>query len=172
MRRVDEAVETRRPERQPKLKRRTPLAWLRESIGHATTETLIMIPIFIAIWGGIWYTHQRYRAAINMAQFTRAHTWSHAFDACEGPTGTTSVTESETSDAGFVGGVVDLLFGDGLIPGMRFHEVEGQRETSVDKPAVLGEGTVNMRHNIVMLCNEPLQGDRSFWEVAWAMFFG
>lgn len=155
-----------------KLKRRGPLGWLRDVAGHATTETVIMIPVFIAIWGGIWYTHQRHRKAINMAQYTRAHAWAHAYDACEGDPGTTQIQETETSDAGFVNGVVDLLFGTGLIPGMRFHEVVGERETSLERPAVLGEGTVTMRHNLTLLCNEEIQGEKTFWEVAWGMFFG
>ncbi len=158
----------------PKLKprRRSVFELLRDVAGHATTETVIMIPIFVAIWGGIWYTQQRHHKAIAMAQLTRAHVWAHAYDACEGDGGSTDIRPAPSSDAGFVGGVVDLLFGSGLIPGMRFSEIEGERSTSIQRPAVLGEGSVEMRHNLLLLCNEQIQGDRSFWSVAWGMFFG
>lgn len=163
-----------RPAQKPskKLRRRGWLGWLRDVAGHATTETVIMIPVFVAIWGGIWYTHGRYRKAINMAQFTRAHTWQHAFEGCEGsPSGSTSIGDRADSRDGFIDGAVGLLFGSGIIPGFQFDEVEGQRSTSIERPAVLGEGSASMGYNVVVLCNERPQRDGSFWDAAWGMFF-
>lgn len=161
------------PQPKHKLKKRTFFSLLRDIAGHATTETVIMIPVFVAIWGGIWYTHQRHRLAINMLQQTRADTWQHAFEAdCGGPSGTTRIQASDQDvGGGFVTGVTDLLFGGALL-GMRIDEVEGRRSGSVQRPAVLGEGTANYETNLVIMCNEQTQGERGFWEVAWAMFFG
>lgn len=165
-----------RPPRQKpqKLRKRTFLSILRDIAGNATTETVIMIPVFVGIWGGIWYTHQRYRKAINMTQYTRAHTWQHAYNACDGspPSGNTTINTGGYSGDGAISGVVDLLFGSGIIPGFNFDEIEGRRETSLERPSVLGEGTVTMQQNLVMLCNEEVQGERGFARTAWRMFFG
>lgn len=162
------------PKPKKKLRRQTGvIGFFREVAGNATTETVIMIPVLVAIWGSIFYTQQRYRRAINMAQYTRAHTWAHAFNSCEGGGGTGQTrisTDVEAAD-GFISGAVDLLFGSGIIPGFQFDEIEGRRETSLDRPAVLGEGTVTMEHNIVVMCNEQTQGDRGFASMAWEMFF-
>jgi hypothetical protein len=145
---------------QKKLRRRGLFAWLREVAGHATAETVIMIPVFVVIWGGIWYTHQRYRKAINMAQLTRAHVWAHAYGGCEGsPPGGTTIGEHTDDRDGFFG-VVDFAIGSGILPGFQFDEIEGRRDTSLDRPAVLGEGRVTMGHNLVVLCNERTQEER------------
>lgn len=155
-----------------KLRKRGLFGWLRSTLGHATTETVIMIPVFVAIWGGIWYTHGRYRKAINMAQFNRAHSWQHAFNACEGSPGSgTSITDHADNRDGFIDNATGLLFGSGIIPGFQFEEIEGRRQTSIERPTVLGEGTVTMGHNLVMLCNEKTQGDQGWFQTAWDMFF-
>ena len=139
--------------KQPTKKLRRPgfLGWLRDVAGNATTETVIMIPVFVIIWGGIAYTHQRYRKAINVGQLTRAHTWQHAFAACEGggPSGSTTIGESPSDSSGFIGG----------------------RSTSVDRPAVLGESTVNIQHSLTVMCNEPDRGDPTLFDAAWRLFF-
>ncbi len=160
----------------PKKKLRRPglFGWLRDVAGNATTETVIMIPVFVAIWGGIWYTHGRYEKAIHMAQFTRAHVWQHAFrGGCSDnapPAGQTVFGSGSDNREGFIDGVMDFLFG-GIIPGFQFDEVEGTRRTSIERPAVLGEGSVNMGYNVVVLCNERTQAQDSFLSVAAGMFF-
>jgi hypothetical protein len=147
------------------------LGWLRDVAGTATVETVIMIPVFIAIWGGIWYTHGRYRKAIQMAQFTRAHTWQHAFDSCEGsPPGHTDIGTSSSSSDGFIDGAVDLLL-TGLIPGFQIDEIEGHRQTSIERPRVLGSGNAQMGYNVVVLCNERAQADVGLFSAARGMFF-
>jgi hypothetical protein len=155
-----------------KLRKPGLLGWMRSTLGNATTETVIMIPVFVVIWGGIWYTHGRYRKAINMAQFTRAHVWAHAFEACEGsPPGGTSISDRSDNREGFIDNITGLLFGSGLLPGFQFDEIEGRRSASIERPSVLGEGTVTMGHNLVVLCNERTQEDQGFWDAAWGMFF-
>ncbi|HJL17696.1 MAG TPA: hypothetical protein RMH99_18675 [Sandaracinaceae bacterium LLY-WYZ-13_1] len=157
--------------RPKKLRRRGFLAWLRDVAGNATTETVIMIPVFVGIWGGIWYTHGRYRKAQNMAQFTRAHAWAHAYAGCEGSAGgSTSIGERGSDSSGFIDGVVSLLFGSGILPGFQFDEIEGRRSTSIERPAVLGEGSVSMGHNLVVMCNERTQEDFGAFEAAAGMF--
>ena len=158
----------RSPAPPKKLRRPGFLGWLRDVAGHATTETVIMIPVFVAIWGGIFYTHQRYRKAVNMAQFTRAHTWQHAFEGCEEPpAGRTRIGDRADSRDGFIEGAVGFLVGSGIIPGFQFDEVEGTRDTSVERPRVLGEGSVRMGYNVVVLCNEQTQGEVGLWDAAW-----
>ncbi len=158
--------------RPQKLRNRRFLSLLRDVAGTATVETVIMIPVMVGIWGGIWYTHQRYRHAVNMAQYTRAHTWAQAFAGCDGSSpSSTTINTGGYSGEGAISGTVDLLFGSGLIPGFNFDEIEGRRQTSVQRPAVLGEGTVSMEHNLVILCNEQVQGERGFARTAWRMFF-
>ena len=161
-------------QRPQKLRKRGFLALLRDVAGNATTETVIMIPVFVAIWGGIWYTHQRYRKAINMTQYTRAHTWQHAYSGCDGspPSTNTRINPGGYSGDGMIAGAVDLLFGSGIIPGFNFDEIEGRRQTQLARPTVLGEGTVSMEQNLVVLCNEQTQGERGFARTAWSMFFG
>ena len=155
-----------------KLRKQGFLSWLRHVGGNATTETVIMIPLFVGIWGGIWYTHGRYRKAQNMAQFTRAHVWQHAFDACDGdPAGSTDIANRGTDSSGFIDGVVSLLFASGIIPGFQFDELEGRRETSIDRPSVLGEGTVTMGHNLVLMCNERPHDSFSLFDAGWGLFF-
>lgn len=162
----------RRSKRPLVLRKRGCISLLRDIVGHATTETVIMIPLLVAIWGGIWYTHGRYRKAINMAQFTRAHIWQHAFASCEGsPPGSTRISTGGFSGDGFIGGVTELIVGSGIIPGFQFQEVEARRDTSIERPAVLGEGTVRMGHTMVLMCNETVQGERSFARDAWGVFF-
>lgn len=154
-----------------KLRRPGFLGWLRDVAGNATTETVIMIPVFVIIWGGIAYTHQRYRKAINVGQLTRAHTWQHAFAACEGggPGGSTTIGESPSDSSGFIGGAVDLLLA--IAPGFSIDEIRGERSTSVDRPAVLGESTVNIQHSLTVMCNEPDRGDPTLFDAAWRLFF-
>lgn len=155
-----------------KLRRTGFLGWLRDVAGHATTETVIMMPVFIAIWGGIWYTHGRYRKAVNMAQFTRGHVWAHAFNGCDGDpnSGRTNIGDRGSDDrTGFIDGVMGLMF-SGAVPGFAFDEIEGTRETSIERPTVLGEGAVNMGYNVVVLCNERTQNQDSFLGVAADMF--
>ncbi len=154
-----------------KLRRPGLLGWLRDVAGNATTETVIMIPIFVVIWGGIAYTHQRYRKAINEGQLARAHVWQHAFAACEGgpPSGNTRIGESSDDSSGFISGVVDLLLT--IAPGFSIDEIRGERQDTVDRPAVLGEGSVNIEHSLTVMCNEPDRGDPTLWDAAWGLFF-
>lgn len=157
---------------QKKLRKQGFLSWLRHVGGNATTETVIMIPLFVGIWGGIWYTHGRYRKAQNMAQFTRSHVWAHAYSGCEGsPGGSTDISERGSDSSGFIDGVFSLFFARGIIPGFQFDEIEGTRTTSIDRPAVLGEGTVSMGHNLVLMCNERPSADVGGLDAAWGMFF-
>lgn len=158
--------------RPQKLKKRGFLSLLRDVAGNATTETVIMIPLFVAIWGSIWYTHARYRKAINMAQYTRAHTWQYAYDGCETtPSGRTRVGARSTDSSGFIDGTLSLIFDAGLIPGFQFDEIEGQRDGQIERPAVLGSGSVQMHGNLIMLCNERTQEDRGLFDAARSLFF-
>lgn len=138
--------------------------------GHAAAETVIMIPVLAIIWGGVFYAHQRYVRAIHMSQATRAHVWAHAYEGCEGsPRGDTRISTASSSMDGFVSGAVELLFiAD---PGMNFEEIEGRRQGTVQRPAVLGEGSVTVSHQYVLMCNQRTSDIDNFALDAWLRFF-
>lgn len=148
-------------------------AFLRDTVGHATTETVIMVPVLVAIWGGIYYTHGRYEAALDMANFTRSHLWIHAYSGCEQRApGRTDISNFDSSSSGFITGAVSFILGSGILPGFNFDEVEATRDTRFERPAILGEGSVQMGYNVVTLCNEQTQGEAGLFSTAWRMFFG
>ncbi|MBZ0118874.1 MAG: hypothetical protein K8H88_17885 [Sandaracinaceae bacterium] len=144
------------------------LALLRDVAGNATAETVIMLPAFAIIWGGILYTYQRHETYVRMAQQTRADVWAHAFAACQDdPPGDTRITDSERDTQGFMSGVFDVM---NLIPGFQFDEIEGNRDASVERPNVLGEGSSDMRHDLTVLCNEQTQEDQGLFDTMLGMF--
>ena len=158
----------RRPTK--KLRKRSRLAFFSDITGNATTETVIMLPAFIIIWGCIIYVHQAYTANQDMSMQTRADTWAHAYNDCQGGAmGDTRIGESSQDSSGFIGGIVDLILT--VAPGFDFEVIEGQRNTSVAKPTILGEGSIALAHNLVVYCNEESRPDESLLEQAWGFFF-
>ena len=153
-----------------KLKRRRSFLGrlLRDVLGNATTETVIMIPAFVIIWGGIYYTYLRHERYISMSQFTRADVWAHAYSACEDRRGDTTISNYDSDSEGFISGIVSTAMS--VMPGFHFDEIEGQRTRSAQRPAVLGEGSAHMGHNLVVLCNEHTTEDSDLLTVALGMF--
>lgn len=164
-------AEQKQPRRPLKIRKFGGIIGLLQSVaGNATTETVIMIPVLVVLWGGIWYTHGRYRKAVNMAQYTRAHIWQHAFASCEGsPPGRTTISTGGFSGDGFIGGATDLLFG-GVLRRFQIDEVEARRDTSIDRPTVLGSGSVGMEHHMWVMCNETIQEDGNWVEAVFGTF--
>ena len=64
-----------------------PKTWIRRLLadeeGAATTETVIMIPMFVIVWGCIVYVTQVFQATIEMRSRIRRDTWAYAYNSCE-----------------------------------------------------------------------------------------
>lgn len=146
--------------------------------GAATTETVIMIPMFVIVWGCIVYVTNVFQATIEMRSRIRRDLWAYAYTGCEDmPETGTNFTEGRGfipddpsgagsdgaardgaatgSDGGIgsmVGMVDDIL---SYIPGLSFRTYEGHRsDFRVERPEVIGGGTMNMGANLYLMCNE------------------
>lgn len=145
--------------------------------GTATTETVIMIPMFVIVWGCIVYVTNVFQGTIEMRARIRRDTWAYAYTSCEDrpetgtdldisrgiipdPTGgaaeSSATGGASTGSSGGVGdlvGMVDNILS--FIPGLNFESLEGHRNNfTVDRPAVIGGGSMTMGANLVILCNE------------------
>lgn len=155
-------------------------ALLADERGTATTETVIMIPMYVIVWGCIVYVTNFFQNTIEMRSRLRRDTWAYAYTGCsDRPSTDTNLPDpsrgilpdttggafesssrggASTGEAGGVGGLLGAL--DGLIsyvPGLTFRTLVGDRRTGVDRPNVIGGGRLNMTANFTILCNERPQ---------------
>ena len=141
-------------------KRRLPshrLGLLADEQGAAMTETAIMLPSLILIWGGILYAFTLAQSIIEMNVQLRADSWTYAYSGCEGDQG-----ESNFSTSSFDGGgdVPDLPI-LGSLMSLAFDENYSSREGSATAPSVLGGATNNYSTQQLWMCNESRDG----WEI-------
>ena len=147
--------------------------------GTATTETVIMIPMFVIVWGCIVYVTNVFQATIEMRARIRRDMWAYAYTGCEDmpstgtsldlsrgiipdPTAAGSAAEgSARGGAGEAssGGIGDMIrmVDDVLsyIPGLNFQSLEGHRnDFRVERPEVIGGGSMSMGADMFILCNE------------------
>jgi hypothetical protein len=164
--------------------RRSARSWIRrlldDEAGTATTETVIMIPMYVIVWGCIVYVTNVFQGTIEMRARIRRDTWAYAYTSCEDrpETGTDldvgpglipdpgagseaegAATGGAGTAAGSTGGLAGLvgMVGDVMrfIPGLTFESLEGHRRNfSVERPAVIGGGSMTLGANLVILCNE------------------
>lgn len=147
--------------------------------GTATTETVIMIPMFVIVWGCIVYVTNVFQGTIEMRARIRRDMWAYAYTGCEDmpSTGTTLSTSrgiipdptgagpgaesagrggAATGSAGGIGGLAGIL--DTVlsyIPGLNFESLEGNRsDFRVERPSVIGGGSMSMGADMFILCNE------------------
>lgn len=169
--------------------------WIRRLLadeqGTATTETVIMIPMFVIVWGCIVYVTQVFQATIEMRSRIRRDTWAYAYNSCEDmpDTGTTLSTSpgfipdstgagSDAEGAASGGGGVISILGAvstimSYIPGLNFESLEGSRsDFRVERPAVIGGGSMSMGADLTILCNEQPQGVISMLVDAVSSAFG
>lgn len=130
---------------------------LADTRGTATTETVIMIPMFAIVWGCIFFVFTFFQNTIRMRSLTRAHTWAYSYVGCSGSgPGTTlerqggSIISAVSSGDGDVDGIISGLFA--LSTG------HGSRTSSVARPAVLGTGSLQLRDGLWVLCNDVPRG--------------
>lgn len=136
---------------------------LRDTEGHALTEAVIMLPVFILIWGFIMWASQVYEAQLDLVAKTREHAWHHAMNNCAPSVGSgTDMRPAADTDLGPVTdvlGAVDSVIGlfpgfSDYWPGVNFVENQYQREGSVPAPEVTAAGDQRTAHRLVLLCNE------------------
>lgn len=150
----------------PRRSRRRLRNLLRDERGTATTETVIMLPFFILVWGLIFYVFDYFHSRIEHQMWTRRHAWRHAYTGCEsdGSYGRTSMDETGGFDGeGFVGHVDDVL---SVLPGFHFDEIRANRTATVNRPEVIGGGGLTHEREMYLLCNEVPHGANLFSAVA------
>jgi len=138
-------------------------ALLRDQRGHATAEAVIMLPFFILIFGGLIFVSKGFETSIDERAITRQHAWAHVMDDCRSRV----PSDTEVSDAtnpvfGPVGDLFAIIdeiialipFFSDYWPGWINEERKFTRRASVDKPAVLGGGSAQVGHWIILMCNE------------------
>lgn len=148
--------------------------FLADTRGTATTETVIMIPVFAIVWGCIHYVTVHFAATHEMRSRLRRDTWAFAYTACQDapstptdltnrsrgllpndPEGTAGTVEGG-SGGGALAGIDDIL---SYIPGLNFETLVGTRsDFHTPRPAILGGGQMDLAADITILCNERPQG--------------
>ena len=165
---------------------------LADERGAATTETVIMIPMYVIVWGCIVYVSQHFQNTIEIRARVRRDTWAYAYGACGDAPGTnTSMATSRglvpdasgasgdpegsarggggTLGGGIVGAIDNIL---SYIPGLNFRTAVGSRsDFRTRRPAVIGGGELQVAANLTILCNERPQGALSFiWSAVRSAF--
>ncbi len=125
---------------------------LADTRGTATTETVIMIPMFAIVWGCIFFVFSFFQRTITMRSLTRGHTWAYAYIGCSGTgPGTTldSTSASQSISSGGIPGIVDGIIG-------ALFEIRvghGHRTATVHAPRVTGGDTMNLTDDNYVTCN-------------------
>ena len=145
-----------------------------DTAGTATTETVIMIPMFAIVWGSIFFVFTFFQRTIEMRSITRRDTWMYAYTACQttptfsGANAGTPATLSCSQDSNFggdestsgAGSLVTTLMR--FIPGFTVKMTTGSSTRTVTRPTVLGGGNMDLRDRLWILRNEQPQGVASF----------
>lgn len=124
---------------------------LADTRGTATTETVIMIPMFAIVWGCIFFVFTFFQRTITMRSMTRGHTWAYSYVGCNG---TGPGTQLETTGASqiehsSVTGLAETILGTIL----QIRTGHGHRTTSTARPRVIGGGSINMTDDLHVMCN-------------------
>ncbi len=147
-------------------------ALLADERGAATTETVIMIPMYAIVWGCIVYVTNHFQNTLEMRMRMRRDTWAYAYTACtDEPSTNTSFNSSRglvpdasgttdggasASGSGALAGIDNIL---SYIPGLTFQTMVGSRNDFTTRaPGVLGGGNLPLSANLTILCNEQPQG--------------
>jgi hypothetical protein len=124
---------------------------LADTKGTATTETVIMIPMFAIVWGCIFFVFTFFQSTIAMRSMTRGHTWAYSYVGCHGTgPGTTLGTASAGSlNNSSIPGIVQTIIGHIL----EVRWGHGERQTHTARPRVIGGGSINMTDELWVMCN-------------------
>jgi hypothetical protein len=144
---------------------------LADTKGTATTETVIMIPMFAIVWGCIFFVFTFFQRTITMRSMTRGHTWQYAYAGCHGSgPGTTLSTEGGSIISAVSSGDSSV---DGIIAGLfALGTAHGHRSASVTRPQVLGGGQIGIRDELYVLCNDEPRSTVSYLAQFVSSFLG
>ena len=116
-----------------------------------------MIPMFAIVWGSIFFIFMFFQRTIAMRSMTRGHTWQYAYVGCHGSGPDTQLSEeggslisAVSSGEGSVDDIIAGLFALGT--------GHGRRTSSVTRPTILGGGSMNLRDDLYILCNDEPRG--------------
>jgi hypothetical protein len=126
---------------------------LADTRGTATTETVIMLPMFIIVWGCIFFVFVFFQRTIEMRSLTRRDTWLYAYTSCEtNPGGGTELSAPDEARPIDLGSMASTVMR--FLPGFTIGRSSGARTASVSRPQVLGGGSIGLRDRMWVLCNE------------------
>jgi hypothetical protein len=130
---------------------------LADTRGTATTETVIMIPMFAIVWGCIFFVFTFFQRTITMRSLTRGHTWAYSYVGCSGTGPGTNLS------TGSGGGIGSSGSGDGdidsIVQGLfALQTGTGTRHTSLTRPRVIGGGTMQLSDAEYVMCNDVPRG--------------
>ena len=138
--------------RQSPLSRRFRL--LSDEKGTAMTETAIMLPALILIWGGILYAFTLAQQIVQMHVAVRRDAWTYAYSGCnDEPDGETAISEESYRD-----GAPDTDTGTpfGNIMNLFIDQFHANRNGEATAPSVIGGHTNAYHSDITWLCNETV----------------
>lgn len=129
---------------------------LADTKGTATTETVIMIPMFAIVWGCIFFVFTFFQSTIAMRSMTRGHVWAYSYVGCSGSGPGTTLGTAAASDISRPGvaSVAEAIIGTIL----QLRWGHGSRETSTARPRVIGGGSIHMTDENWVMCNRVPRG--------------
>ncbi len=125
---------------------------LRETRGTASTETIMMTPAFLIIWGAVFYVFMLGRNIIEMNTRLREGAWQRAYDGCQ----STPASPTRVASASSGGGVDTSAPIFGSLLDLFFEEFRVSRSGSVSQPPILGSSSRSYRGDALWMCNEDL----------------
>lgn len=129
---------------------------LADTRGTATTETVIMLPMFIIVWGCIFFVFVFFQRTIEMRSLTRRDTWLYAYTSCvTDPGNGTELSAPDEARPINLGSMASTIMR--FLPGFTIQRSSGARTASVSRPQVLGGGSIGLRDRMWVLCNEEPQ---------------
>jgi len=117
--------------------------------GTAMTETAIMLPVFLMIWGGILYTFVLGRSILEMQVNVRRDAWTYAYAGCRGDTGDTNISEESITPSGAPGVSIPLF---GAIMDFVSKQFHANREDTVSSSSLRRENQIAV--DVAWVCNE------------------
>lgn len=125
------------------------LRLIEDERGAAMTETAIMLPVFLVIWGGILYTFVLARSIVDMQVNVRRDAWTYAYAGCRGDTGDTNISEESLSPSGAPDVTIPLF---GAIMDFVAEQFHANREDDVSASSLRRENHISVDDTWV--CNE------------------
>ncbi|MBL8600845.1 MAG: hypothetical protein JNK72_02880 [Myxococcales bacterium] len=150
----------------------------RRQRGAAYTETVVMLPFFIAVWTCMIYVHKAYSTKVHTMAYNRNCVMSYAFEACRTQAPGCSNRASPHTDAGErpgdLNGLQSMLggLGNSLFGALMGQTTELRTTRNVAKPRLLGGGNTQALAGNSMMCNTERTTPASVFRQAFCSFIG